>query len=131
MILPYPPDDASATGAQWDAICAYLTRGRISESRGDLVEHGKIVLEDDTYLFRGRDMRANFTLNRLDFLPLHEMWDLVRSRGGKSQLVRVGTTIVRTWALPAAAIEVRADPADILEAPIPEEPPLGLHRSLL
>lgn len=100
-----PPEDASPAGATWEAIREFIAGRGITEDRNGLLK-GKPVSEDGFYLFRGRDLRSWLKLTNSDGLKEHELWMLVRDRGGDNGPVRTSRGLVRVWKVPTECIDI-------------------------
>lgn len=121
-----PPEDASPQGAVWDAVCEFLAERKIHEDREKLLS-GQVVTENGCYVFRGRDLRRWLKLTGTDLLSEHELWLLIRDRGGENGLLKVKRKPVRVWKIPTERI---SPPGDAGEEDVTAErfegPPLGL-----
>lgn len=104
------PEEASPLGIAWDAIREFITETKVSEER-DKILSGAVVLEEDRYLFRGRDLRRWLKLNGIDVVSAHELWLLIKDRGGKNTLARTSKGHIRIFTLPVEAIR----PQEIVE----------------
>lgn len=104
-----PPEDASAAGATWDCICEYLGEHKISEDRDRLLKGG-VVTEGGDYIFRGKALRRYLKLQGVDQLSEHQLWMLVRDRGGQNGPIRTTRGLVRVWRVPSSSVETMGDP---------------------